>query len=41
MVKLYSTLVVDREQVAYYHPGVGTMGSPNARSGGKSVDARC
>jgi len=29
VVKLYTCLIVDREQVAYYHPGVGTMGSPN------------
>jgi uncharacterized protein (DUF2235 family) len=32
VVKLYGTLVVNREQVAYYHPGVGTMGAPNART---------
>jgi uncharacterized protein (DUF2235 family) len=30
VVKLYSALVVNRDQVAYYHPGVGTMGSPTA-----------
>ncbi len=29
VVKLYTCLTVDREQVAYYHPGVGTMGAPN------------
>jgi len=32
VVKLYSTLVINREQVGYYHPGVGTMGAPTARS---------
>jgi uncharacterized protein (DUF2235 family) len=32
VVKLYSAMVVDRAQVAYYHPGVGTMGSPTART---------
>ncbi len=30
VVKLYSTLVINSEQVGYYHPGVGTMGSPAA-----------
>jgi len=30
VVKLYNTLVINPDQVAYYHPGVGTMGSPNA-----------
>jgi uncharacterized protein (DUF2235 family) len=31
VVKLYGTLVVDlKQQVGYYHPGVGTMGAPNA-----------
>jgi len=29
IVKLYNTLVIRPDQVAYYHPGVGTMGSPN------------
>ena len=29
VVKLYTTLEVDAAQVAYYHPGVGTMGDPN------------
>ncbi len=40
VVKLCSTLVVDdRHQVFYYHPGVGTMGSPSARTRlGKSWD---
>lgn len=27
VVKLYKTLICDSEQVAYYHPGVGTMGA--------------
>src|SRR6516162_6311711 len=31
VVQLYSTLIVDgRRQIAYYHPGVGTMGAPTA-----------
>jgi Uncharacterized alpha/beta hydrolase domain (DUF2235) len=29
VVRLYTCLEVNREQVAYYHPGVGTMGAPN------------
>lgn len=29
VVKLYTCLIVDGEQVAYYHPGLGTMGDPN------------
>ena len=32
VVKLAATLVIDEQQVSYYHPGVGTMGSPNART---------
>src|SRR5271169_6982892 len=32
VVKLASTLVIDQHQVSYYHPGVGTMGSPTARN---------
>lgn len=32
VVKLYRTLVRDSTQIAYYHPGVGTMGSRNALS---------
>jgi uncharacterized protein (DUF2235 family) len=32
VIKLYSTLIQDDRQIAYYHPGVGTMGSPNARA---------
>lgn len=31
VVKLYSSLTVNADQIAYYHPGVGTMGAPNAR----------
>lgn len=30
VVKLYNTLHIDPTQIAYYHPGVGTLGSPNA-----------
>jgi uncharacterized protein (DUF2235 family) len=31
VVKLYSTLIIDgHRQVGYYHPGVGTMGSPTS-----------
>jgi len=30
VVKLYSTLEINAQQLGYYHPGVGTMGSPNA-----------
>lgn len=33
VVKLYKTLLCDHDQIAYYHPGVGTMGSRNALSG--------
>jgi len=29
VVKMYTALQVDAEQIAYYHPGVGTMGDPN------------
>jgi uncharacterized protein (DUF2235 family) len=33
VVKLYGSLIVDeRQQAAYYHPGVGTMGAPAARN---------
>jgi uncharacterized protein (DUF2235 family) len=32
VVKLYSTLIIDDTQRGYYHPGVGTMGAPNARN---------
>ncbi len=32
VVKLYTALKIDNEQVGYYHPGVGTMGDPAARS---------
>src|SRR6201998_571374 len=30
VIKLYKTLICDRGQIAYYHPGVGTMGARNA-----------
>lgn len=29
VVKLYACLAVNQDQVAYYHPGLGTMGNPN------------
>jgi hypothetical protein len=32
VVKLYNTLRICDGQIAYYHPGVGTMGAPNANS---------
>lgn len=32
VVKLYSTLHINEEQVGYYHPGVGTMAAPNSRN---------
>jgi len=32
VVKLYETLVRNADQIAYYHPGVGTMGSRSALS---------
>jgi len=32
VVKLYSTLIINEAQCGYYHPGVGTMGAPNARN---------
>ena len=32
VVKLYWTLSADDKQIAYYHPGVGTMGARNALS---------
>ena len=32
VVKLYRALVIDDSQLGYYHPGVGTMGSPTARN---------
>jgi len=31
VAKLYCSLSVNSSQVCYYHPGVGTMGSPNSR----------
>ncbi|HYL16263.1 MAG TPA: DUF2235 domain-containing protein [Terriglobales bacterium] len=33
VVKLYKMLICDAAQVAYYHPGVGTMGARNALTG--------
>lgn len=30
VVKLYKTLICDQDQIAYYHPGVGTMGARSA-----------
>ena len=33
VVKLYKTLISDAGQVAYYHPGVGTMGARAALTG--------
>ena len=32
VVNLYSTLIINDAQVGYYHPGVGTMGAPTART---------
>jgi uncharacterized protein (DUF2235 family) len=32
VVKLYWTLSAQDKQIAYYHPGVGTMGARNALS---------
>lgn len=32
VVKFYTALTINNEQVGYYHPGVGTMGAPQARS---------
>jgi len=33
VVKLYATLIIDgKQQVGYYHPGVGTMGAPTAHN---------
>jgi uncharacterized protein (DUF2235 family) len=32
VVKLYSALVINQDQVSYYHPGVGTMGAPTAHT---------
>jgi uncharacterized protein (DUF2235 family) len=31
VIKFYSSLAIDPEQVGYYHPGVGTMGAQNVR----------
>jgi uncharacterized protein (DUF2235 family) len=30
VAKLYSSLKINKDQIGYYHPGVGTMGSPNS-----------
>ena len=32
VVKLYRCLEIDKDQVAYYHPGVGTLGDPTHRN---------
>jgi len=32
VVKLYKALICDASQIAYYHPGLGTMGARNALS---------
>jgi hypothetical protein len=32
VVKLHTILCINRDQVAYYHPGLGTMGAPNRTS---------
>lgn len=32
VIKLYCTLPQDQFQIAYYHPGLGTMGAPGALS---------
>ena len=39
VVKLYNTLAIGPKQIAYYHPGVGTMGAPNARNRLEQMDA--
>ena len=31
VVKLYTALIIDNDQVGYYHPGVGTMGAPGTK----------
>jgi uncharacterized protein (DUF2235 family) len=31
VAKLYTSLVINSEQIGYYHPGVGTMGDPSTR----------
>ena len=33
VVKLYKMLVCNQTQIAYYHPGVGTMGARSALTG--------
>jgi uncharacterized protein (DUF2235 family) len=38
VVRIYTCLEVNKHQVAYYHPGVGSMGAPHSRTGlGKEV----
>jgi uncharacterized protein (DUF2235 family) len=32
VAKLYSSMEINAEQIGYYHPGVGTMGSANSRN---------
>ena len=32
VIKLYHTLIIGKSQIGYYHPGVGTMGAPGART---------
>jgi uncharacterized protein (DUF2235 family) len=32
VVKLYTALMINNDQVGYYHPGLGTMGSPTERT---------
>lgn len=36
VVKLYTALEINEHQVAYYHPGVGTMGDPTEKGIGRS-----
>src|SRR6185437_2094748 len=31
VIKFYTSLIIDNDQVAYYHPGVGTMGDQGLR----------
>jgi uncharacterized protein (DUF2235 family) len=32
VVKFYTALTINNDQIGYYHPGLGTMGSPTART---------
>ncbi len=32
VVKLYTALTIDNDQIGYYHPGVGTMGAPGEKT---------